>query len=317
MPPITFSVRRPQSVRHFRPWRVLISLGPILFVGAQLRAETPESRCKACPGCQQLAANGTRQVGAWKLANTENFCVCCAPDSDPAEIGKTCESLRKVLTQKWLGEPATNKRWASRCYVVVHPTTESYLREVGAGGQNTLGSSLIKTDQRQVVSRRIDIRGNVAEPLRAALPHEMTHVVLADAFAGEELPRWADEGIAMLADPPEKLAGHSRDLNDAIAQHREFRIGELLLKVEYPAGEQRAAFYGESASLVAFLAARREPAAVVGFIHRATDKGIDVALREVYGIRDAGQLERLWRSQTDVATRLSGRNIEPSLSRGT
>ena len=208
-------------------------------------------------------------------------------------------------------------RWALRCYVVVHPTTESYLREVGTGGQNTLGSSLIKTDKRQIVARRIDIRGNVADPLHAALPHEMTHVILADAFAGEELPRRADEGIAMLADPPEKLAGHSRDLNAAIAQHREFRIGELLLKADYPAGEQRAAFYGESASLVAFLAARREPAALIGFIHRAADKGTDLALREVYGIHDAGQLERLWRSQTDVATRFNGRNSEPSLSRGT
>jgi hypothetical protein len=314
MPPFTLSIRRPLSVRRFRARRVLISLGAILFVGAQLRAEIPESRCKACPGCQQSAENGMRQIGAWKLADTEDFCVCCAADTDPAVIGKACESLRRELAQKWLGEEAANRRWTARCYVVVHPTTESYLREVGAGGQNTLGSSLIRTDKRQVISRRIDIRGDVAAPIRAALPHEMTHVVLADAFAGDELPRWADEGMAMLADPAEKLAGHSRDLNAAIAEHREFRLGELFVKSDYPLGEQRAVFYGESASLVAFLASRRQPSQLVGFFHRASREGYDAALREVYGIHDPAQLERLWRLQANFAADSSNQKREHTLN---
>ena len=112
--------------------------------------------------------------------------------------------------------------------------------------------------------------GTLPSRSRAALPHEMTHVVLADAFAGDELPRWADEGMAMLADPAETLAGHSRDLNAAIAEHREFRVGELFVKSYYPTGTQRDVFYGESASLVAFLASQRPPAQLVDFFHRAS-----------------------------------------------
>jgi hypothetical protein len=222
---------------------------------------------------------------------------------DPAAIGQSCESLREELARKWLGEAAAKQSWPARCYVVVHPSTASYLREVGAAGGKTLGSSLTRTDHGRIVSRRIDIRGDIAEPLRAALPHEMTHVILADAFAGDELPRWADEGMAMLADPAEKLAGHDRDLDAAIAGQRVFHIAELLIKNEYPAADGRAVFYGESASLVRYLVSRRSPADFVGFVHLAAKKGYDVSLRQVYGIQDVAQLEHLWRSQVQLAMR--------------
>jgi hypothetical protein len=303
MPTLRLSVRLRPSLRCLRILVVAISLAAPLVGGLQLRAANPASCCNDCPACQKSTAGTTQRVGAWSLQNTDNFCICCAAEIDPAAIGRTCESLREELTRKWLGDAATKQSWAARCYVVVHPSTDSYFREVGAGGRHTLGSSLIRTDKRRVVSRRIDIRADVADPLRAALPHEMTHVVLADAFAGDELPRWADEGIAMLADPPEKLAGHSRDLSAAIAEHRAFRVGELFLKCDYPSGEQRAAFYSESASLVAFLASRRPPSQFVEFAHCAASDGYDAALRKVYGIQGVGQLESLWRSQSDLALR--------------
>jgi hypothetical protein len=222
---------------------------------------------------------------------------------DPAAIGRSCESLREELTRKWLGDAATKQIWPARCYVVIHPSTASYLREVGADGSKTLGSSLTRTDDGRVISRRIDLRGDVAEPMRAALPHEVTHVVLADAFASDELPRWADEGMAMLSDPPEKLAGHARDLDGAMANRRLLRIGELFIVDSYPTGDDRAAFYGESASLVRFFAARKQPSLIIGFVHRAVRDGYDAALREVYGIQDVGQLERFRKAQSDLAVR--------------
>jgi hypothetical protein len=222
---------------------------------------------------------------------------------DPAAIGRACESLRTQLTRKWLGDiPAAN--WASaRCYVVIHPSMASYLREVGSAGSGTLGSSLTKTENRQIVSRRIDLRGDVADPLTAALPHELTHVILADAFAGEELPRWADEGMAMLADPPAKLAGHYRDFDAAVAEHRLFHLAELFSKQEYPNADGRTVFYGESVSLVSYLVSRRSPADFVRFLHLSLKSDCDASFRAIYGIDGLAQLERLWRSQADLALR--------------
>ena len=239
----------------------------------------------------------------WTLLDTTNFCICCPTGTDPTAIGRACETLRLELGTKWLGGDPARPTWKARCYVVVHPSIASYVREVGEAGRGTLGSSLIRTDHGRVVSRRIDLRGDVAEPLRAALPHEMTHVVLADAFAGDELPRWADEGMAMQADPPDKLAAHGRDFDAAVAGHRLFHVGELVSRSEYPAGDGRTVFYGESVSLVSYLVSRRPAADFVRFMHLATQSGYDASLRDVYGIQGLAQLERLWRSQTNVALR--------------
>ena len=131
----------------------------------------------------------------------------------------------------------------------------------------------------------------------------MTHVLMADAFAGKELPRWADEGMAMQADLPDKLARHSRDLNEAIQRRQDFHVGELLTEPNYPTGNGRAVFYGESASLVGFLTSRRPAADFVAFVRRADDEGYDAALHEMYGIKDVGQLEDLWKSHAEVAMR--------------
>jgi len=297
-PPARF-IRIPFRRRFLVP--VLLTVW--LSIGIRLRVADGQSVYANCSACRQTSADGTRPVGACRLGDTDNFCVCCPSSMDPAAIGRTCESLRTELRKKWLGDVAASPAWTARCYVVVHPSMASYLREVGEAGKSTLGSSLIKTDHGRVVSRRIDLRGDVAEPLRAALPHEMTHVVLADAFAGEELPRWADEGMAMLADPQDKLAGHARDLDTAVADHRIFHLGELLSRHDYPAAEGRTVFYGESISVVSYLVSRRPAADFVKFLHLVEKSGYDASLREVYGIQDLAQLELLWRSQADVALR--------------
>jgi hypothetical protein len=282
---------------------VLIGFAVVGSWPAQTSAAEPACHCANCAAGDKSSVESTRVDGAWLLRNTDNFCVCCPSGMDPAAFGQSCESLRQELTKKWLGDAASEQSWSSRCYVVVHPTLASYLREVGQGGNRTLGSSLIKTDAGRVTSRRIDLRGDVADPLRAALPHEMTHVILADAFAGEHLPRWADEGMAMQADPRDKLRLHSRDLNAAVVEQSLFRVPELFAEADYPAGDRRAVFYAESVSLVSCLASRRAPAEFVSFIHRAGKQGYDAALRDIYGIHDVGELEHLWRSRTELAVR--------------
>lgn len=73
--------------------------------------------------------------------------------------------------------------------IVLHPDRESYLAAVGADAANTAGSSLVErnancdTKSANCISkRRIDLRGDRPDYLTAALPHELTHVMLADHF---------------------------------------------------------------------------------------------------------------------------------------
>jgi hypothetical protein len=65
----------------------------------------------------------------------------------------------------------------------------------------------------------------------------------------------------------------------------------------YPHPSRIPAFYGQSASLTAFLALRDDPSRFIDFLQKSLDQGYDRALRDVYAIDNVGQLERLWHEQ--------------------
>jgi hypothetical protein len=112
------------------------------------------------------------------------------------------------------------------------------------------------------------------------------------------MPRWADEGIAILADPESKQGRHRNDLNNAVASGTTFPAGALLTLSEYPRPDQFGIFYGQSASLTEFLVQRRTPEAFIEFIERANLLGYESALRSCYNITSIGELDRKWRDNT-------------------
>jgi hypothetical protein len=213
---------------------------------------------------------------------------------DARKIAEHCERLRTKLQKYWTAEE--QGPWSIKCAVVAHSGSASYLAAVGAGARQTFGSSLIKFDgNKQVARRLIDFRGDSSLGL-AAVPHEMTHVVLADLLGGRQPPRWADEGMAILADTPAKQVLHERDLTRGLASRAAFRVGELLTIESYPAPSRVPAFYGQSASLTACLAKRDDPAKFIEFLRRALDNGYDQALRDVYHLRNIAELEEAWQN---------------------
>jgi hypothetical protein len=178
--------------------------------------------------------------------------------------------------------------------VVLHPSQESYLAAVGREAGGTSGSSVVDRLKGCIAKRRIDLRGDRTDYLTAALPHELTHVVLADHFAGQLLPRWADEGMAMLADTKAKQDLHSRDLHAALAGGTTVRLTELLPAGDYPSAQHWDVFYGQSLSVVEYLVSRKSPRVFVQFIDSARTGGYDRALQDCYGIHDMQELDRLW-----------------------
>jgi hypothetical protein len=246
-----------------------------------------------------LAAANTENT-FWE-ATSENFIVHSRhPAHDARQVAEFCERWRAKLQRHWCAEERAS--WEPRCEVVLHPDIRSYLSAVGAGASQTFGSSLIQFASgkgaagKQVSRRLIDFRGDSAFGL-AAVPHEMTHVVLADLLDGRQPPRWADEGMAILADSREKQLLHERDLASGLAGRTAFRVTELLTLESYPAPSRIPAFYGQSASVTALLVQRDDPAKFVEFLRRSFDQGYDQALRDVYHIRNLADLERLWHDQ--------------------
>lgn len=178
--------------------------------------------------------------------------------------------------------------------VIVHRSAAAYERAVGAKVASA-GASTLYVGADGILGRRIDLRGDTYEAALAALPHEITHVVLADVFGDRPLPAWADEGMATLADAPAKRAGHAAELRAALAEGRCFRVMELLAMEDYPPPRRMGVFYAQSMSLVQFLAELGGHESVPRFVVAAHQVGYDAALRSTYGLNGVRDLEQRWR----------------------
>lgn len=227
------------------------------------------------------------------VAESANFTVHSHVAAyDARQIAQSCEAWREHLQEKWLGADGP-QTWSPQCLVTVHASRETYLAAVGRGGERSYGSSLVDSGSGHITERRIDLlldsRGQLS-----ALGHELSHIVLADAFPGSQPPAWATEGIAILADSAEKKGLHQRDFEHAAQRHSHFRLVELTDLAGYPAPERIPAFYGQSASLVEFLCQTGGSKNLVPFLKLAASHGYDHALREIYEIAGLSRLEHDW-----------------------
>lgn len=245
------------------------------------------------------------QSPSWHAVETANFRVLnFGNQAVSPETAEACESLREKLAGQWLGDKDP-VAWTPKCDIVLHSTDEGYSREVGSGGRDTVASSLINRKQGRIATRRIDIRATHADWQTRALGHELTHVILADRFVERALPRWVDEGMAILADPADKQGEHLRDLKHALATRDEFRVPELITLADYPQAHRWGAFYGQSASLVKFLVNQGGHERFVRFVELALERGYEKGLRQIYdfGVAD---LERRWHAELAAQARPRG-----------
>jgi hypothetical protein len=280
-----------------RPTKILATLSLILVVHAvEPQRVIAQCRCGtvcACADCPHV--DRTYRQGRWFVLETANFQVCCEQAEGPAKhIARHAEALRNALYTKWLGKTAPDK-WSPKCQIVLYANQRTYVAAVGRGSERTVGSSLVNVDKGRITSRRIDLLGANTEYLSAALPHELTHVVLKDRFITTALPRWADEGIAILADTEAKQGRHFKDLQNAIASRTTFHVANLLMMDEYPRSDSFGAFYGQSASLTEFLVSRKTPESFIEFVDQAGSEGYDKALQRYYGFSGLADLDRQWR----------------------
>jgi hypothetical protein len=255
----------------------------------------PSPTLSGPPNCERPGAEEAqaRSNGSARSCETTNFQVeSHSARCDARTVADRCESWRKHLQLKWLGAES-RETWSTRCVVVVHAHRETYRAAIGRGGEQSFGSSFVNSQGDRISDRRIDL---MIDPKGAfsALGHELTHLVIADAFPGSRPPAWANEGAAVLADSIEKQQLHKRDLDQSFRRQAAFHCAELIQISEYPSSNRIAAFYGQSASLAAFLAQVGGPEKFVPFVKQASNYGYDYALRESYGIQGVAELQRRW-----------------------
>lgn len=250
----------------------------------------------------------SRNPQGWHVTETTNFLIFHNQNRELIErVALIAERTRLAMGRKWFGNEGAD--WTPKCELVIHATAADYSRQTGVPATSP-GHSRIETDPTsfRVIGRRIDLHTESLGFLEAVLPHETTHVVLAGNFGPHQVPRWADEGIAVLTEPLEKIEQHRRNLLRSQREGLLLPVRDLMQMQNYPAPRQIGAFYAESVMLVEFLAGQRGPAAFAEFVRDGLKDGYEPALQKNYGWTFA-DLQARWNEQVlgDLQKLASGR----------
>jgi hypothetical protein len=244
------------------------------------------------------------QQGTWAVAETTNFRILHLQSQEFAErIARSAEATRTAMINKWFGDDPGP--WSPRCDIFIYATAQDYSQATGAPA-NSPGHSTMHTEGLRVVSRRIDLHADDPNMSVGVLPHEATHVVLAGRFGDHPVPRWADEGMAVLSEPRERIERHLRNLPQHRADHHLFGTGQLMKLDAYPDPRYIGPFYAQSVSLVDFLTERAGPRVFAKFLREGMAGSYEAALQRYYGIQSFAELEQQWVQHTFGATTAAG-----------
>lgn len=209
---------------------------------------------------------------------TRNFLVK-APRPDVArEVGEYAEHYRRVKAKEWLGEELPD--WPDPCQLKV-------VLKLGDAG----GATSFAFDRGRVLGQDMTVEGPLDRILHSVLPHEVTHTIFAAKF-GRPLPRWADEGGAVLSEDAIELDRHDRLVREIINTGRLIPLRRLFILTEYPTDVM--ALYAEGFSVANFLVSMRGKPYFLDFVWDGQVGGWDAALASYYGIYSSDDLEQRW-----------------------
>ena len=216
---------------------------------------------------------------------TANFRVEAADPDTAKLIAEKAEHHRAALATRWFGKdlPAWPKPATVRANVGLH-----------APG----GGSWFTFDRGAVATVDMALDGPLDVILSGVLPHELTHGVLTTHF-GRPVPRWADEGLAILAEAADIQAETADNFRDFRTRGRCIRVKTLFELTDYP--PDVFCVYLQGHSLVRFLVDRGQGAdelarrkALLAFLDAGGRDGWDAAAKRVYGFESVDALETAW-----------------------
>jgi hypothetical protein len=231
----------------------------------------------------------------WLVVETSHFRIFHRQNAEFGErVAQIAEHTRVNMHHKWFNSECGE--WSPVCDLIVHPNAASYSQMTAVPGSSP-GHSRIESDPSgRVISRRMDLRHDVNGMIDAILPHETTHVVLAGMFGSSAVPRWVDEGIAVLSEPNDKIEQHRRNLMKNHQDGQLFELRELMELKDYPSPRRIGAFYAQSVILVEYLSKQRSPQVFTDFVKDGLRNGYESALQRHYNLNFA-QLQQQWTEQ--------------------
>jgi hypothetical protein len=230
-------------------------------------------------------------VSAGDLIETPSFRIRHSGNRDLAEVvAKAAEKLRKEIFERWSGPVAGP--WDLKCEIVVHADGEAYGRSTGRPAGET-GTALVRLTNGRASERRIDLRADDAAIASNALPRELTHIVLADLFPDKPPPKWAEQGMAVLAGSSEEANRYTHTLRRCARDGEWFGLAQLMDLKEFP-GEKITGYFCESVSLTEYLIRLRGERNFTIFLRDCQRYGTAQSLKRQYEI-DPQALEVAWK----------------------
>jgi hypothetical protein len=232
-------------------------------------------------------------TGQWQVHETANFRILHDDPELADRVSRVAEEARDAQVRRWTGA-APRGDWSPRCDIYIYPTAKVFAKMTGQR-EDSPGFSTMGLNAGQIIARRINLRADHPNLVAAVLPHEITHVVLADLFPHQQIPRWADEGIAVLSEPSSEQRLRALDLDDPLAKGRLFKLGDLMA-MDYPDGKFWGLYYAQSVSLTRFLVEQGTPSQFIEFVRGCQRDGPEAELRRLYKIDGLADLNRRWLS---------------------
>ena len=231
--------------------------------------------------------------GNWQTFQTANFQIF---HNDPAlarKVAVKAEAARRDAAKRWSGvEPTAS--WTPKCDLYLYPTAEIFAAETQQPPESP-GFSTAGLSEGRVTARLVKLRVDHAKMLDAVLPHEVTHIVLADLFPVKQIPRWADEGMSVLSEPDGDQSLRARDLSEPFSKDVLFHL-DVLMTADYPSGNYWALYYAQSVSLTRYLVSQGTPTQFVQFVRATQAMSLDAALKQTYRLASVAELESRWKT---------------------
>jgi hypothetical protein len=282
--------------------RQAMTMAPKLEYAKSLLVEIDKR--KTAPGARSQITVAVRHYErdstGWACAETANFRVYHTQPREVAEqTAQIAERTRTAIAGKWFG--GFKEDWNPRCDIYLYPTAQEYSQATGVAAASP-GHSTIRNNGSRIISRRIDLhcedpKRHCEDPsnmLTAVLPHEATHVIIAGQFGEQQIPRWADEGMAVLSEPRDRIDRHLHNLPICQSNNLCFPVKQLLTMPDYPEPRYVTAFYAESVSVVDFLASLKGPQEFSLFLREAQKIGYEASLQKHYGYKGFDDFQQQW-----------------------
>jgi hypothetical protein len=231
-------------------------------------------------------------AGRWQVLDTGNFRIYHADPALAGKVAQAAEAARRDQMKRWTRQPSRVGAWQPACEVYLYPTAKQYAAMTGQP-EDSPGFSTMGMNAGRITSRRINLRADHPTLVDAVLPHEITHVILADHFTERQIPRWADEGMAVLSEPVDEQQRRAADLVKPLADNRLFAV-DVLMSMDYPDERYWSLYYAQSVSLTRFLVDQGTPSQMVQFLQESQREGYEPVLRRLYKIEGFVDLQRRW-----------------------